>query len=185
MTKYKIQLEINHIDHFTVILTNGKGDTFTFSPQDQNGEELGDFLHGATRLDSFKGEGACDCINPRKSCADNSICKKCKKKFPSPQPEGVSEDELTLDEWESLIRLFAVGYVPGIGYTKEKAKIQGLCRKAAKFVLSKLSHPTASAISEVKIDKLWDKYSNWNDLAQADLMKTHKFKAAIKELNQR
>lgn len=46
----EIKLEINYINHHEVVLTNGRGDTFTYDPQTSNGEELSDFLYGATPL---------------------------------------------------------------------------------------------------------------------------------------
>lgn len=42
--KYTIQLEVEYKDHFTVELTNGKGDTFTYDPNEH--EEFESFLLG-------------------------------------------------------------------------------------------------------------------------------------------
>jgi hypothetical protein len=46
--KNRIELTVEHKDHSTVELTNGKGDTFTYNPQKYKGLE--DFLNGAKIL---------------------------------------------------------------------------------------------------------------------------------------
>tara|TARA_R110001606_G_scaffold398055_1_gene576190 strand:- start:4029 stop:4286 length:258 start_codon:yes stop_codon:yes gene_type:complete len=46
--KNRIELTIEHKDHYTVELTNGNGDTFTYNPQKHEGLE--DFLSGAKIL---------------------------------------------------------------------------------------------------------------------------------------
>jgi len=50
--KKRIELTIEHKDHSTVELTNGKGDTFTYNPQKHEGLE--DFLNGAKILPSTR-----------------------------------------------------------------------------------------------------------------------------------
>jgi hypothetical protein len=46
--KKTIELTIEHKDHYTVELVNGKGDTFTYNPHEHEGLE--DFLSGAKIL---------------------------------------------------------------------------------------------------------------------------------------
>lgn len=46
--KNRIELTIEHKDHYTVELTNDKGDTFSYNPQKYKGLE--DFLNGAKTL---------------------------------------------------------------------------------------------------------------------------------------
>lgn len=47
MATRTITLEIEYIDHYTTVLKNKNGDSFTFNPETRNGEELTDFLMGA------------------------------------------------------------------------------------------------------------------------------------------
>jgi hypothetical protein len=48
--KEERELKLNTDDPYKYVLTNPKGDTFTFNPQKGNGEELNDFLHGYFNL---------------------------------------------------------------------------------------------------------------------------------------
>jgi len=43
MSREVFEIKIQRIDELTTIITNPKGDTFTFNPQKH--EELADFLH--------------------------------------------------------------------------------------------------------------------------------------------
>lgn len=40
----KVELTVEYADHYKTVLRNNNGDTFTFDPQTQNGEALGDFI---------------------------------------------------------------------------------------------------------------------------------------------
>ena len=75
--KNRIELTIEHKDHSTVELTNGKGDTFTYNPQKYEGLE--DFLNGAKILPIpvVVGSFVCrDCEKPSKEYRDN-LCEPC------------------------------------------------------------------------------------------------------------